>query len=163
MAGAPYFAGFRFQVWFTKNQRPLPAGAPDDTMADAGFSEVMGLEANIEVKAYPEGGRSEGNCQLVGRATYPNLVLKRGFSKNLESYRWFTNVARGVHPVPRKGLIVELLDVDFSTVVARWTVDRALPVKMKVSDLNAKGGEVAIEELHLAHEGLSIDLTLGRT
>ena len=33
---------------------------------------------------------------------------------------------------------------------------RALPVKFKFGDLNARATEVGIEELHLAHEGLTI-------
>lgn len=154
-SGAPYFSAFRFQVWFTQDVHPTGSS---QHMSDAGFSEVTGLEANIEVKAHNEGGRFEGARQLVGRTTYPNLVLKRGMGRNIETWRWFANVARGVRPVPRKGVIVELLDLsDHQKVVARWTVDSAVPVKMKLSDLNAKTGELAIEEIHLAHEGLALD------
>jgi phage tail-like protein len=157
-ASVPYFGAFRFQVWFT---RDAALTATPTALSDAGFSEVSGLEANVEVKAYAEGGRAEGARQLVGRTTYPNLVLKRGMSRNLETWRWFSDVARGVRPVPRKGVIVELLDVgDVSRVVARWTVSSAVPVKMKLGDLNAKTGEIAIEELHLAHEHLELDFSL---
>jgi hypothetical protein len=31
-----------------------------------------------------------------------------------------------------------------------------MPIKFKAADMNAKGADVAIEELHLAHEGLSL-------
>ena len=31
-----------------------------------------------------------------------------------------------------------------------------MPIKFKAADLNAKGTDVAIEELHMAHEGLSL-------
>ena len=40
--------------------------------------------------------------------------------------------------------------------VLTWGLARALPVKFKAADLNARGSEVGIEELHLAHEGLSL-------
>lgn len=157
---APYFSVFRFQVWFTPDDNP--GAQPSDTqMADAGFSEVAGLDASVELKPLPEGGRNQGVRQLPGRAVYPPLVLKRGMSRNFEAWRWFDAVARGVRPVPRKGVIVELLAADMSGVVARWTVNRAMPVKMKISDLNAKNGEIAIEELQLAHEGWNLDLSLG--
>jgi hypothetical protein len=33
-----------------------------------------------------------------------------------------------------------------------------LPVKFKAADFNAKGAEVGIEELHLAHEGLRLEM-----
>jgi hypothetical protein len=31
-----------------------------------------------------------------------------------------------------------------------------MPVKFKAADLNARGSEVGVEELHLAHEGLAL-------
>ena len=40
--------------------------------------------------------------------------------------------------------------------VVRWQLKRALLVKFKSADLNARGTEIGIEELHLAHEGLSL-------
>ncbi len=41
--------------------------------------------------------------------------------------------------------------------VLTWVLERALPVKFKAADLNARGSEIGIEELHLAHEGLRLD------
>jgi phage tail-like protein len=157
---APYFSLFRFQVWFTQDESPS-GSAPSTAMADAGFSDVAGLEAQVEIKAQPEGGRNQGVRQLPGRTVYPPLVLKRGMSRNFEAWRWFDAVVRGVRPVPRKGVIVELLAADGSGVAARWTVSRAMPMKMKISDLSAKSAEVAIEELQLSHEGWTLDLSLG--
>ena len=37
-----------------------------------------------------------------------------------------------------------------------WKLAQAMPIKFKAADLNGKGTDVAIEELHLAHEGLSL-------
>ncbi len=42
------------------------------------------------------------------------------------------------------------------TPVLTWGLARALPVKFKAADLNARGAEIGIEELHLAHEGLTL-------
>jgi phage tail-like protein len=137
------------------------AGGDDTAIADAGFSEVSGLEATIELKSHAEGGMPEGQRQLLGRTTFGNLILKRGLGRNFELYRWFDSVSRGVRPVARKDAMIELLDGDGTDVVARWYVTRAVPIKMKISDLNAKSGEIAIEEIHLAHEGLAFDLALG--
>ena len=38
-----------------------------------------------------------------------------------------------------------------------WTLLKAMPIKFKAPDLNATNNEVAIEELHLVHEGLRRD------
>ena len=51
--------------------------------------------------------------------------------------------------------IVEVFDVG-ETVAARWTFTRGLPMKIAGPQLNARTGEVAIEELTIAHEGLTL-------
>jgi phage tail-like protein len=40
--------------------------------------------------------------------------------------------------------------------VHTWGLKRALPVKFKTADLNARGTDIGVEELHLAHEGLQL-------
>jgi phage tail-like protein len=40
--------------------------------------------------------------------------------------------------------------------MVRWRLARAMPIKFKAAELNARGTEVGIEELHLAHEGLTL-------
>ena len=52
-----------------------------------------------------------------------------------------------------------MLDPTGSRVVARWIFDRGLPIKVAGPTLNAKTGEIAIEELHIAHEGLRLEAT----
>jgi hypothetical protein len=47
-----------------------------------------------------------------------------------------------------------LLDGDQDPIMG-WQLDQAMPVKFKFADLNGKGTEVGIEELHFVHEGLS--------
>jgi phage tail-like protein len=157
----PPFSVFRFQVKF------LDEGG-GQTVTNGGFSDVSGLESNIEIKAIPEGGRFVGVHQLVGKTTFANLVLKRGLTSNFELWKWFSDVSRGVRPVPRKKVIIELLDAELAVadgkrVVARWSAERAMPLKMRASDLSGKGTELAIEELHLAHEGLTFDLDVKST
>jgi phage tail-like protein len=154
---APFFSAFKFQVTFTPDEAST-SDAVDVT--DAGFSEVQGLEANVELKSIAEGGRFQGSKQLIGRTTYQNIVLKRGLSQNVELWRWFAQVAAGTHPVPRKSMQVDLLDPAGENVIARWKVAGAVPIKMKVSDFNAKSGEIAIEEMTVAHEGFDVDFDM---
>lgn len=40
---------------------------------------------------------------------------------------------------------------------AVWRLRNAMPVKFRAGDFNAKGNDVAVEELHLVHEGLSME------
>jgi len=40
---------------------------------------------------------------------------------------------------------------------AIWRLRNAMPVKFRAGDFNAKGNDVAVEELHLVHEGLALE------
>jgi phage tail-like protein len=80
------------------------------------------------------------------------VILKRGISDNQNLYQIFNSVSTGTF-APRMQVTINLFDNDGSAVLA-WQLDKAMPIKYKFSDLNAKNGEVGIEELHLAHEGL---------
>jgi phage tail-like protein len=60
-------------------------------------------------------------------------------------------------PLPRYDGAIEVLDPRGTRVTARWTFTRSLPAKVTGPQLNAKTGEIAIEELHLAHEGLRME------
>jgi len=62
----------------------------------------------------------------------------------------------GVLPVPRYDGTVEIQDRKGGLVQARWTFDRALPSKVSGPALNAATGAIAVEELHLVHEGLRL-------
>ena len=136
-----------------------PPGAP---LADGAFQECSGLEVDMEVGEYLEGGRNDGIIRRVGRAKYQNIVLKRGMFynegglANADLWTWLQEIVRGeVRPVRRYNGFVEVLDgTPDDNVVARWLFARGLPVKVSGPQLNGKTGDVAIEELHIAHEGL---------
>ena len=42
------------------------------------------------------------------------------------------------------------------TVVKRWNVDDAFPVKWEGPSLNVEGNQVAVETLEIAHHGLKL-------
>jgi len=65
-------------------------------------------------------------------------------------------VLNGVRPVARYNGVIEVLAANGQDTVATWTFDRGLPQKVSGPRLNAKTGDVAIEELTIAHEGLRL-------
>ena len=83
------------------------------------------------------------------------MVLRRGMTSTRDLWTWFANVAGGASSY-RLDVRIDMLDSAGEPVLA-WVLERALPVKFKAADLNARGGEIGIEELHLAHEGLRLD------
>jgi len=64
-------------------------------------------------------------------------------------------VVSGVRPIRRYDGTIEVLGAA-EAVVATWTFSRGLPAKLVGPQLNGKTGDVAIEELHIAHEGLRL-------
>ncbi len=144
---------FRFQVEFAAD--PLGGGATSPVRLCGGsFSDCTGLEATMEPKVIKEGGRNYGVVQRSGPVTFATVVLKRGMTTTRDLYRWFDMVGNGAYAY-RLAATVTMFDTSGKGVLA-WKLAKALPVKFKAADLNAKGTEVGIEELHLAHEGLSL-------
>ena len=119
------------------------------------FAECTGLEATMEPKVIKEGGANYGAAQRVGPVTFATVVLKRGMTSTRHLWEWFALVAGGASPY-RLDARIEMRNVAGLAVLA-WRLDNALPVKFKAADLNAKGSEIGVEELHLAHEGLRLD------
>ena len=115
-----------------------------------GFSECYGLDAEVSVIEYREGGDHIVR-KLPGLVKFGNITLKRGITDSLELYNWFKAVMQGQN-IRRDGSIV-LLD-DEMKAVTRWNFRNAWPCKYQGPKLNAKGNEVAIETLELACEGI---------
>lgn len=157
--------GFNFRVKLF-----LSAGAavepPDErrVLGDGGFQECTGLELELDVQELQEGGRNDGVIRRIGRAKYQPIVLKRGmFSATRGNpadtaiWGWLQRLSSRNEVIRYDG-VVEVLDARSAKVVARWTFIRGLPAKVSGPQLNARTGEVAIEELHIAHEGLTLEL-----
>jgi phage tail-like protein len=90
-------------------------------------------------------------------------VLKRGMfipgpGKPADSalWDWITGMVTGTLPIPRYNGLIQVYSADKKREVARWAFVRGLPLKVAGPALNAKTGEIAIEELHIVHEGLRL-------
>lgn len=155
--GDSLLRAFRFQVTLRRSD------GDGTELGDGAFQECSGLEVEMDVKEYLEGGNNAAVIRQVGRAKYSPLVLKRGMffgesgEVNADLWRWLQDIVQGVRPVARYDGTVEVMSVG-DEVVATWEFDRGLPVRLRGPELNARTGEVAIEELHIAHEGLRLSL-----
>lgn len=122
-------------------------------IAVAGFMEVSGLQVEVEVHDYREGGVNEYMHKLPGPTRYPsNLVLKRGITDVDTLWRWHQDVTQG--KVERKNGSIVLLD-SAGEEKWRWNFVGAYPVRWVGPDLRASAAEVAVETLELVHQGLS--------
>ncbi|MEW9553379.1 phage tail protein [Nonomuraea sp. NPDC050783] len=162
----PFHAGvvraFWFDVALYRSAADGPGGTAD-RLCDGAFQECSGLELAAEIKEYAEGGRNDGVVQRVGRVKLQPIVFKRGmFTRNgdgqvrSELWDWLQGMVAGVRPVPRYNGRIEVRAGYGRPVQAVWTFERGLPLKVLGPALHARTGEIAIEEMHIAHEGLRL-------
>jgi phage tail-like protein len=129
------------------------AGAP---LCEAGFAECTGLEATAEVKTIREGGNNSRPIHLAGVVSYGQLELKRGMTSSFELWEWFDRVQRAGERHLRASCEVRMLSSDRTRDTAVFALEGCLPTKIKAPALNAKDGAVAIEELQIAYELLTL-------
>lgn len=135
-----------------------------DRLGDGGFQECTGLTVDADLRDVIEGGSNDTTVRRLGRAKHIPIVLKRGMVvpvgggyADVAMWNWIRAMVSGQVPIPRYDGSVQVFDPSFTKVVAKWTFVRALPVKVVGPSLQAVTGAVAVEELHLAHEGLRLE------
>ena len=122
-----------------------------DNLIVGGFSEVSGLQVEVQTEDYREGGVNEYIHKLAGPARYnSNLILKRGITDSATLWEWQMDVVYGI--VERKDVTVILQDAA-QNEKWRWIFYEAYPVKWSGPDMRAASPEVALETLELAHKG----------
>ena len=143
----PYGA-FKFLVEFSE-----VAGAP---AIKAGFSDVSGLGMEVNYSEY-RGGDSLVNTvsKIPNTFKLDETTLKRGLVGSTDIFKWCEKVSQGNY-MPRNVTIV--VNDETGTFALSVVLKNAQPKKWLGPTLAAKGGgEVAMEELHLVHEGIEYE------
>jgi phage tail-like protein len=124
----------------------------------AGFSEVTGLNQEIEVEELIEGGMDFVH-HLPKGIKHSNLVLKRGLSTSSELRKWYKDVLKAISyrkPIPKcPDIYISIIGPTGEDEI-RFHIKSAYPIKWSGPELKAMGSEVASETLELVHEGLEI-------
>jgi phage tail-like protein len=163
---APWF-GFNFHVAFTREPLAARGGSgeagAEEALCEGAFAEVSGLEASMETKTIKEGGANYGAHQRAGQVNFATVVLKRGMTSTRDLWSWwsaFAGAGAGEGESRINGAFAHRLTVRITLHDAagqpqlKWRLERAMPVKFKAADFNARAADVGIEEIHLVHEGL---------
>jgi phage tail-like protein len=117
-----------------------------------GFSQVSGLDSEIEMEEYREGGVNGFVHKLPVRTTHANLLLSHGLTSGSTLWNWYHSVTQGA--IQRRNGTIMLLDSRQAPVMW-WNFRNALPVRWTGPAFSATSDEVAVETLELAHEGLT--------
>ncbi len=112
---------------------------------------------SMDVIEYRNGNDKENNPRkLPGLAKVSDVTLKRGVIGSLNLYRWIDQLRNG-DPGGVRTVVIQLQNEDHTAVVMTWKLLRARIIKHTSGPLNAKGTDVAMEELTLAYERLELE------
>ena len=122
-----------------------------DGITQARFTDCTGFGSSTDPIEYREGGENTTVRKLPGLTKHNNITLKWGMTDSVELYTWYRDIVKG--KIQRKNGSIVLLDLD-GTEKQRWNFFNAWPTKWDGPDFSAKGTDVAIETLEIAHEGI---------
>lgn len=135
----------------------LVAFGPDENSVIAGFSDVSGLGTEVNYSEYRNGNDKLNTARKVPN-TYKqeDVTLKRGLVGDTSTvFAWIKATREGT--IDRRNVVITLLDEARNPVLV-FRLLNAQPKKWVGPTLAAKGGgEVAMEELHLVHEGVTVE------
>ncbi len=120
----------------------------------AGFAEASGLSTETEVIEYRNGNEPTRVRKLPGLTKYTNVVLKRGITRDSSLWDWRRTVIDG--QLQRRSVQIRLLDEARQPVVS-FTLYEAWPVKYEGPAYVARGNDIAIETLEIAHERMDVE------
>ncbi len=137
---------------------PLPKFYFDVDFGDGrpqGFSEISGLESDIEPVEYRHGdSKIFSTIKMPGLRSVGNATLKKGvFSQDSIFWDWFNEAQLNI--IKRRTVTIRLLDETAAPKMI-WTLTNAWPTKVSGTDLRSDSNEVAIETLELAYETLTV-------
>ncbi|HEY8877828.1 MAG TPA: phage tail protein [Roseateles sp.] len=135
----------------------LVSFGPDENSVIAGFSDVSGLGTEVNYSEYRNGNDKLNTARKVPN-TYKqeDVTLKRGLIGDTSTvFAWIKATREGT--IDRRNVVITLLDEARNPVLV-FRLLNAQPKKWVGPTLAAKGGgEVAMEELHLVHEGVTVE------
>jgi phage tail-like protein len=147
MRDRPY-TGFNFLV---------DLGNGDPYGPEAGFQDISGISQEVSVTEYRNGNSKEnGVIKLTGLNKAGNVTLTRGIIGSLQLYEWLNQIRNGDQHALRT-VTITLQNEDHTGVVQTWKLLRARIIKHTSGPFNAKGTDVAMEELVLAYERLEME------
>ncbi len=118
-----------------------------------GFTEVTGLQVEVETYDHREGGENRFVHRLPGPARYPvNLTLRHGLTDIPSLWSWHQDVVKG--QFERKNGTIYLLS-RLGIPAMWWDFQKAYPIKWVGPDLRAANTAVAVESIELVHQGIS--------
>jgi phage tail-like protein len=124
---------------------------------DAGFQECSPISMSVDMIEYRNGNDRENTVRkITGLNKVTDVTLKRGIIGSLSLYNWLNQIRNGDQAATRT-VTIQLLNEDRTQVAMTWKLQRARIIKHTSGPFNAKGNDVAVEEIVLAYERLELE------
>ena len=124
---------------------------------EAGFQEVSGIGMEVTVSEYRNGNSRENSVmKITGLNKASDVTMKRGVIGSLSLYNWLHQIRNGDQAALRT-VTVSLQNEDHTQIVQKWRLLRARIIKHTSGPFNAKGTDVAMEDLTVAFERLEME------
>ncbi|HEY3496565.1 MAG TPA: phage tail protein [Polyangiaceae bacterium] len=124
---------------------------------DAGFQEISNIGMEVTVAEYRNGNEKENSVRkITGLNKATDVTMKRGVIGSLNLYNWLNQIRNGDQSALRT-VTIQLQNEDHTQVVQTWKLLRARIIKHISGPMNAKGTDVAMEELTVSYERLEME------
>lgn len=118
------------------------------------FQEVTGLGSESQVIEYRGDTKIFEPVKMPGNNKFGNVTLKKGiFKGDAALWQQFANIR--MNTIKPSTVVINLLDESNATAMS-WNLANAFPTKVTITDMRTDAGEVAVELMEMAHEGLSL-------
>jgi phage tail-like protein len=129
-------------------------------LCNAEFSDCDGLDMTLDLKTIREGGNNTQQIRLLGAVNYGTVTLKRGMTDSFDLWDWFDAQQHGTAKQLRRDLRgdaeIVIMSTDQQSERVRFVLKKCLLAKLKAPTLNAKDGAIAIEEMQLVFESMTV-------
>lgn len=135
----------------------IDLGTGETEGPEAGFQECSPISTSVDVIEYRNGNEKENAPRkLSGLHRVSDVTLKRGLIGSLNLYQWLDQIRNGDAAAIRT-VVIRLMSEDRTASVMTWRLLRARIIKHTSGPLNARGTDVAMEEMTLAYERLELE------
>jgi phage tail-like protein len=127
-----------------------------DSLATVAVREVSGIGSENDVIVQHQ-VNAQGKAMYIkvpGKLTWNNLVLKKGIDTDMSLWTWRNEIITQGVDGKRKNGSIYVVDVT-GAAKTTWSIVNAWPCSYVVGAMVPDTNEMLLEEVHLAHEGIT--------
>jgi phage tail-like protein len=121
---------------------------------DSRFQEINGLEVEMEMETFTEGGQNRHTWQLPKRTRYSDITLKRGLFVGSPLITWCKDALENFIFAP-SNVTIALLNEQHVPIMS-WYVVSAIPKKWSISGFNAQENSIVVESITLTYRYFNV-------